>query len=254
MREPGGHTLLFADLSRMDYSEALSLQHDIVSALKSGWIRQGIVLLLEHFPVYTVGRGRDLKNLNVSRRFLRRIGIPVISVERGGDITYHGPGQIVVYPILDLKHLGLGVHQYIALLEQVMVSTAAEWGIAAKGGTEKRGVWCDDRKLGSLGISVSRGISFHGMALNVNVSLTPFQWIHPCGLQDVRSRRCSGNAAIRCRCTGFERSCSSISRICWPENRAGSSRMPWQRGSGQHPAEKTGVFMINSSLQIRSYR
>jgi lipoate-protein ligase B len=121
----------------------------------------------------------------VAEDILKAQGIDVVHVERGGDITYHGPGQVVLYPILDLRKAGLGVVDFVTLLEDLMILTAAEWGIPAGRNALNRGVWVGAQKLGSIGIAVRRGITFHGLALNVNTWLEHFGWIHPCGLQGI---------------------------------------------------------------------
>jgi lipoate-protein ligase B len=170
----------------MGYGEAWNLQGRLVAAKKDKTIDANVILFLEHPPVFTLGNRGGLNNLTVSESFLEKAGIPVIQVERGGDITFHGPGQLVVYPIIDLLGARLTVVDYIENLEQVMIRAAADWGINAVRHPMNRGVWVGNKKLGSVGIAIRRGIAFHGMALNVNLSLRPFGWINPCGLQDTR--------------------------------------------------------------------
>ncbi|MGD8512915.1 MAG: lipoyl(octanoyl) transferase LipB [Deltaproteobacteria bacterium] len=170
----------------MDYGEAWNLQGRLVTARKDRIIDTNVILLLEHPPIFTLGSRGGLNNLTVSENFLKKAGVPVIQVERGGDITFHGPGQLVVYPIIDLHGARLPVVDYIENLEEVMIRTAADWGIKAIRHPMNRGVWVGNNKLGSVGIAIRRGIAFHGMALNVNLSLKPFGWINPCGLQDTR--------------------------------------------------------------------
>jgi lipoate-protein ligase B len=170
------------ELSSVDYSEAHRLQLDLVTARHAGTLSQNVVLFLEHHPVFTLGRRGGLDNLRVSREFLLKRGVPIVQAERGGDITYHGPGQLVVYPIVDLDKAGLGVPDYVHNLEEVMIRTAADFGIKAQRNKINRGVWVVDRKLGSIGITIRGGISFHGFALNVNTDLAPFDWVNPCGL------------------------------------------------------------------------
>ena len=121
----------------------------------------------------------------VSDEFLEKSGVQVIQVERGGNITFHGPGQLVVYPIVDLQTAGIKVVDFVSGLEEVMLRTAENWGIAAERNAANRGIWVGPHKMGSIGIAVRRGISFHGLALNVHTDLTPFSWIQPCGLQNV---------------------------------------------------------------------
>jgi lipoate-protein ligase B len=177
---------LCIDVPAMGYTEAWNLQGRLVAARKDKTIDTNVILLLEHPPIFTLGSRGGLKNLTVSESFLARAGIPVIQVERGGDITFHGPGQLVVYPIIDLRRVRLTVVDYIENLEQIMIQAAAHWGINAARHPMNRGVWVGNNKLGSIGIAIRRGIAFHGMALNVNLSLRPFGWINPCGLQDTR--------------------------------------------------------------------
>ena len=131
------------------------------------------------------GRRGGLDNLTVPESFLRQKQIEVVHIERGGDITYHGPGQLVGYPIIDLRRRRLSVVAYVGKLEEIMIRTAADFGVNAQVDDRNRGAWVGDRKLGSIGIAVRRGISFHGFALNVNTDLSPFGWVNPCGLQGV---------------------------------------------------------------------
>jgi lipoate-protein ligase B len=180
-----GNTCFLINLSLMEYRAALDLQRSFVLARQTGVIENDVVILLEHPPVFTLGRRAGIENLKASRAFLVRKKIPVIPVERGGDVTFHGPGQLVVYPIIDLTRVGLKVIDYVANLEEIMLRTASDWDIPAKRNPVNRGIWVEKKKLGSIGISVQRGVTFHGFALNVNVSLKPFKWIHPCGLTDV---------------------------------------------------------------------
>ena len=180
-----GKTCLRLEFSLMEYRAALDLQRNIALARQSGVIEKDVVLVLEHPPVFTLGRRASTENLKVSSAFLERKKIPVIPVDRGGDITFHGPGQLVIYPIIDLTKAGLKVIDYVTGLEEIMLRTVADWKILAARNSANRGIWVAGRKLGSVGISVKRGISFHGCSLNVNLSLKPFKWINPCGLQNV---------------------------------------------------------------------
>jgi lipoate-protein ligase B len=175
-----------ADLALLNYEKARDLQLRLVTARECGTIASDILLLMEHEPVFTLGRRGGRENLIVSELFLEEAQIPIVHVERGGDITFHGPGQLVGYPILDLRAAKLTVTGYVERLEQIMIQTAAHWGVHATRNRLNHGVWVGGRKLGSLGIAVRRGITFHGFALNVNVSLEPFAWINPCGLHGVK--------------------------------------------------------------------
>lgn len=133
------------------------------------------IWFLEHPPVFTLGMNADRAHL------LAPGDIPVISIDRGGQVTYHGPGQLVVYPLLDLGRLGLGVRRLVGGLEQAVVDTVAEWGIEAVPRRDAPGVYVGGRKLASLGLRIRRDCSYHGLALNVNLELEPFSRINPCG-------------------------------------------------------------------------
>lgn len=176
---------LSVDFDRIDYREAWELQSNLITARKERILEQDIVLFLEHPRVFTLGRRGGRECMLVSEEFLEKTGVQVIQVERGGNITFHGPGQLVVYPIVDLQTARIKVVDFVNDLEEVMLRTAAHWGIAAERNPANRGIWVGPHKMGSIGIAVRRGISFHGLALNVQTDLTPFSWIQPCGLKDV---------------------------------------------------------------------
>jgi len=169
---------LCIELPATEYREAWNLQCRLVAARRAG-------ILDTHLPVFTLGKRGGLNNLTVSEAFLEKEGIAIIQVERGGNITFHGPGQLVMYPVIDLQGAGLRVVDYVHKLEEIMIRTAQDWGIKAERNSLNRGVWVGNSKLGSVGIAIRRGISFHGAALNVNLSLEPFKWMNPCGLQDI---------------------------------------------------------------------
>ena len=179
------HTCYAIDLGMMDYNKAWKLQGDIVAARINGIIDKDIILFLEHPTVFTLGRRGGLDHLLVTEEFLKSSGIPIVHVERGGNITFHGPGQLVAYPIVNLKARGIGVVDFVTALEDVMLATVRTWGIAAERNPANRGIWVGNNKMGSIGLAIRKGISFHGLALNINVDLTPFSWIQPCGLQGV---------------------------------------------------------------------
>jgi lipoate-protein ligase B len=178
-------TWLSIDFDRIEYREAWQLQSNLIKARKARILQEDIALFLEHPPVFTLGRRGGRECMLASEEFLEKSGIQVIQVERGGNITFHGPGQLVVYPIVDLQTARIKVVDFVNNLEEVMLRTAANWGITAERNPANRGIWVGPRKLGSIGIAVRRGISFHGLALNVQTDLTPFSWIQPCGLTDV---------------------------------------------------------------------
>ncbi len=170
----------------MGYAEARSLQHSLVEARRENRLPQDLLLLLEHPPTFTLGRRGGTENLTVPESFLLERGIPLIQAERGGDITFHGPGQLVGYPVMDLASARLSVTALVEALEEVMIRTAAARGLRAERNRLNRGVWAGGKKLGSVGIAIRHGISYHGFALNVNPDLTPFGWINPCGLRGVQ--------------------------------------------------------------------
>jgi len=176
---------LHVDLPVTDYVDAWRLQQELVKARAEKRMNDDLVLLLEHPPVFTVGRRGGRENLTVTEDFLREKGIPRIEVERGGNITFHAPGQLVVYPIIKLENAGFDIGEFITRLEDVMLQTASNYGLSAERNSLNRGIWIGSNKLGSIGICVRRGIAFHGLALNVNISLEPFGWINPCGLHGI---------------------------------------------------------------------
>ncbi len=169
-------TLLFKNLANLDYLAALQLQERII-ALKQQESLVDILLFVEHPHVYTLGRGG--KEMNV----LAAGDVPVHRTSRGGDVTYHGPGQLVVYPIVDLRSkLRKDVHRYVRNLEHSAILTLADFGITTTRRPPHTGIWIDDRKIAAIGIAVRRCIAYHGLALNVNTDLAYFQRIIPCGL------------------------------------------------------------------------
>jgi lipoyl(octanoyl) transferase len=135
------------------------------------------IWFLEHPPVFTLGLRGD-------RRHLFATGdIPVVAIDRGGQVTFHGPGQLIVYPLLDLKRLGLGVRALVRVLEAAVIETVAAYGIAAEARRDAPGVYVDGRKIAALGLRVRRNCSYHGLAVNVSMDLAPFSGIHPCGFK-----------------------------------------------------------------------
>lgn len=178
-------TWVCVEMPSLDYREAWKLQLALVEARRHEDNPPDVFFLLEHPAVFTLGRRGGRDHLMVSEEFLHERGISIFHVERGGDITYHGPGQLVGYPIVDLRANGWKVVDFVGALEEVLIRTAGDWGIQAERNPLNRGVWVGPAKLGSLGIAVRRGVSFHGFALNVNTDLEPFQWINPCGLTGI---------------------------------------------------------------------
>ena len=168
-------------LGRVDYSEALRLQRRNVALRKAGTIPDTL-LLLEHPHVYTFGRNAKKEHLLVSREFLTKVGAEVFETDRGGDITYHGPGQLVGYAILDLTRHRRDIAWYMRALEEVCIGVAAGFGIHARRLNGVTGVWVGSEKLVAMGVHVSRWVTSHGFAFNVNTDLRYFEHIVPCGL------------------------------------------------------------------------
>ena len=168
-------------LGRVPYEEALALQHRVRAARQAGAIPD-TVLFLEHPPVYTRGRRTEAGELPMGEDWYRAQGIDVVTVDRGGKATYHGPGQLVGYPIVRVDDV-LG---YVHRLEDAIVAALADEGVTARGraseGREWTGAWVHDRKIASIGVHVSHGVTTHGLAVNVDNDLQPFEWIVPCGL------------------------------------------------------------------------
>lgn len=177
--------LIVLNLGLQPYESALRLQHQLVAARGQGTI-DDMLLLLQHPPVITLGRRGDETNILVSKEQLAELGIEVHRVERGGDVTYHGPGQLVGYPIVDLRQHRADVGWYMHSLEEVLIRTLADFGIAACRLPGNIGVWLDERsKIGALGVRIDNWITYHGFALNVAQDLNHFQLIVPCGLVNV---------------------------------------------------------------------
>lgn len=164
----------------MDYLEARILQQTLVEKVHSGQ-EPNTMLMLEHPDVYTKGRLSKESDILLPEQELAANGIPVYETDRGGQVTYHGPGQLVVYPILNIRDWG-GPVKYIRTLEQVVITTLSEMGITANCESGNTGVWTEQGKIAAIGVKISRGITFHGLALNVNTDLTKYQNIIPCGL------------------------------------------------------------------------
>ena len=176
---------VFCDLGLQGYPAVHALQVELAARRHRGEAPIDLFLCVEHPPVFTLGRHGDPAHLGVSEAFLRQRGIVVVPIERGGEITYHGPGQLVLYPIISLRRRRLGVSDYVWLLEELMLRVAADFGVQASRDARNHGVWVGNSKLGSIGIAIRHGITFHGLALNVDLDLEPFSWINPCGLRDV---------------------------------------------------------------------
>ena len=173
------------NLGLTDYKKALNIQLDLLDKRKNNLIPDTLILL-EHSPTITIGRGGDLKNLLVSQSYLKDRGIYFEQISRGGDITFHGPGQIVAYPIMDLNNLGRDIHKYLRSLEHLIIDMLKNYGIKATGLKDVTGVWTNEKKIASIGIGVKRWITYHGFAININNNLNYYDMIIPCGLSKVR--------------------------------------------------------------------
>ena len=174
---------MVVNLGVLQYQEAWSLQQRLHKRVAEGGF-PSVLLLLEHPHVYTLGRRGSTTDILVSDDKLRELGAEVQHIDRGGEVTYHGPGQLVGYPIINLRTSGLGPLKYVRALEEILVSTLAQLGIAATSEDKPTGVWVGDAKIAAIGVRVSRGTTMHGFALNVNPDLSYFEHIVPCGMPD----------------------------------------------------------------------
>jgi lipoyl(octanoyl) transferase len=172
-------------LGTVPYEEALELQRELARERISGAIPQDMLLLLEHPPVVTLGRSAKSKNLVASADFLASRGVELFEVERGGDVTFHGPGQLVGYPIIDLKRHKLDLHWYLRQVEEALIRTLAEYSIPAERNIGFTGVWTKNRKIASIGVHARDWVTWHGFALNVTTDLSYFDFIIPCGIDGV---------------------------------------------------------------------
>jgi lipoyl(octanoyl) transferase len=189
------------DLGRLSYAEAFAIQQDLVERRKRQLIPDQL-LIVEHPHVITQGRNGHAENLLASEEILKRAGIALHETDRGGDITYHGPGQIVGYPIFDLREWKRDVVAYVRLVEQVIIDSLVEFGIDARRLEGCTGVWVNGKKVAAIGIHISRWVTSHGFALNHTTDLSYFQYIVPCGLtKPVTSMRELGSTAGRAEVT-----------------------------------------------------
>ena len=180
-------------LGRMEFAPALALQEKFVTRKWNEPLFDDQLLLLEHDPVYTIGRTPDRSSLSATGSRLSGRGEPdgahlphpLFSINRGGQATYHGPGQLIGYPIIDLRRCGQDLHKYLRWLEQLLIDLLAKYSIAAQRRESLTGVWVDNRKIASIGVGVRHWITMHGFALNVGADLSPFDHIVPCGIDNV---------------------------------------------------------------------
>jgi lipoyl(octanoyl) transferase len=178
-------------LGRMEFAHALALQDEIVAKKRNDPLFDDQLLLLEHEPVYTIGRTPDRSSLSATGRIrsgelgTAHLPHPLFSINRGGQATYHGPGQLMGYPIIDLRRCGQDLHKYLRWLEQALIDLLAKYDIAAQRRESLTGVWVENRKIASIGVGVRHWITMHGFALNVCGDLSPFDHIVPCGINNV---------------------------------------------------------------------
>ena len=204
MAEKAVKAAALVDLGLTDYAAAYDLQLALVEKRRKGQAPVDVFLVTEHPSTFTLGRRGGQENLMVPEEFLRERNIPLVHIERGGDITFHGRGQLVIYPIMHLREAGLSVTEYVYCLEEVMIRLAAACGVKAARDPRNHGVWVGqgygNKKLGSVGIAIRHGVAFHGLALNVCLDLEPFSWVNPCGLAGVSmttvSRECGREVTL----------------------------------------------------------
>jgi len=173
-------------LGRMAYGEALTLQRDLAQRRIAGTLPTDLLLLVEHPPVITLGRGFRPEHLSTPLAALEARGIEVHDIDRGGDVTFHGPGQLVGYPIFDLTGHRQDLHWFLRQLEEALITAIGDFGIAGERVAGYTGVWTGDRKIASIGIHVRQWVTWHGFALNVTTDLSYFDLIVPCGIPDVK--------------------------------------------------------------------
>ena len=171
------------NLGLLEYGDCCRLQWRLNRLRLDGEIGD-LLLLLEHLPAFTIGKSGNLNNILVSIDRLRQEGISLFSVQRGGDVTYHGPGQLVVYPIISLRQRGKDVHSYVYDLEEVLIRTLSDFCINACRDKGHAGVWVNKKEVASIGLGVRRWITMHGFALNIDPDLERFSFINPCGYSD----------------------------------------------------------------------
>jgi lipoyl(octanoyl) transferase len=177
--------LLVADLGTMPYADALALQREAARARLAGDLANDLLLLVQHPPVITLGRSTKDGNLLATEALLAARGVERFEVERGGDVTFHGPGQLVGYPIVNLEGHTRDLHWYLRQLEEVMIRALAPFGIIGGRTAGKTGVWVAGRKIASIGVHARQWVTWHGFALNVSTDLSYFDLMVPCGIQDV---------------------------------------------------------------------
>lgn len=177
--------MIIRDLGRIRYDDALRMQRETVARLQAG-TGEETLYLLEHEHVVTLGRNATTGSLVASRELLALRGVDLVETDRGGDVTYHGPGQLVGYPIIALETGRRDIRRYVHDVEETLIRTLADFGVEGHRDSQNRGVWVEDRKIASVGIRISRWVTMHGFALNVSTDLSYFSLIVPCGIAGCR--------------------------------------------------------------------
>jgi len=180
-----GKSLWVINAGMLGYEDSWYLQNALKKARQEERVGDTLIMV-QHPPTITLGRRGKEDNILIEGEVLKREGIELFATDRGGDVTFHGPGQLVGYPIISLSVHGLSVSQYMGLLEDVIISTLNDLGVIAKKIPHVIGVWVGEKKIASFGIRVSRGVTSHGFALNINNDLRPFEFINPCGMKDIK--------------------------------------------------------------------
>jgi lipoyl(octanoyl) transferase len=170
-------------LGQIEYETAFLVQEKLHARRISGDIAD-VLLILEHPPTFTVSKKADMVNIRVDEKTLKKRNVPIFSTDRGGSITFHGPGQIVGYPIMELSQRGKDIHQYIRNLEQVIMETLTAYSVDSRRDDEHIGVWVGSEKIAAIGVRVKKWVTKHGFAVNVNTDLSYFDMIQPCGIMD----------------------------------------------------------------------
>lgn len=184
MTSEGKTTLAVSGPERMHYGVALQRQLELRDRCEASDGAENFLMLLEHDPVITIGRSGSREDVVASAEKLSALGVEVVESNRGGKLTYHGPGQLVMYPIIDLRRRGRDIHRYLRDLEDCLIRLCVHWGIEAERDPSGTGVWTGGNKIAAIGIAVRRWISYHGVALNLSADLSHFDLIVPCGIRD----------------------------------------------------------------------
>ena len=173
---------MIIDLGLIDYEDCYKVQKEFARRRKLGALDDSLIVA-EHKPVFTIGRTGRMENLLEDEEALSCRGIKVLRVDRGGDITFHGPGQVVIYPIIDLRRRGKDLHKYLRDLEEISIRFLKEYSVAGRRFEGKTGVWAGDKKIASIGVGTSGWVTYHGLSVNINTDLSYFSMIYPCGMK-----------------------------------------------------------------------